>query len=264
MGISSHAAASPEKGRSALDGVEAMNHMVNLMREHVPDDTRIHYVITAGGNAPNVIPDFAEVFYYVRHPDAATLPSLFSRVEDAARGAALGTGTTVEWEIIHGLQSLLPNETLQRVMYDHMTSLGGFEYTAEEQAFAEALYATLTEPDRTLGAERVIDPYALERGIGSTDVGDVSWAVPTAGLSTATWVPGTSAHSWQAVAAGGMGIGIKGMLLAAQTMALTGAHFFTDADLLTRARAELEERRGPDWTYRPLLGDRAPPLDYRR
>jgi aminobenzoyl-glutamate utilization protein B len=263
-GLSAHAAAAPDKGRSALDGVEAMNHMVNLMREHVPQETRIHYVITAGGYAPNVIPDFAEVFYYVRHPDASVLPELWSRVEDAARGAALGTGTTVEWEVIHGLQSLVPNDALQRVMYANLETLGGFTYSDEEQRFAEELYATLNAPDRALGTEQTVAPYRLDRSIGSTDVGDVSWVVPTAGLATATWVPGTSAHSWQAVAAGGMGIGIKGMMLAARVLALTGVDLFESPEIIERGKDELRERRGPDWVYVPLLGDRAPPLDYRR
>ena len=113
-GISAHAAGSPEKARSALDGVEAFNNMVNLMREHVPQETRIHYVITSGGNAPNVVPDFAEVFYYLRHPDAVVVRELWERLEAAAEGAALGTGTNVDWEIIHGNHSLLVNEIAER------------------------------------------------------------------------------------------------------------------------------------------------------
>jgi aminobenzoyl-glutamate utilization protein B len=117
-----------------------MNYMVNIMREHVPQETRIHYVITAGGNAPNVVPDYAEVFYYLRHPEAKTVKSLWQRLEAAARGAAEGTGTEVEWEIIHGNHPVLVNETLQKMMDGTLRELGGISYTAEERRFAEEIY----------------------------------------------------------------------------------------------------------------------------
>ena len=131
-GISAHAAGAPERGRSALDGVEAMNHMVNMLREHVPQETRIHYVITYGGAAPNVVPDFAEVFYYVRNPDPANVKSIFERVAATAEGAALGTGTTMEYEVIHGLYNLLPNLALQAAVHANLTRVGGVIYDAEE------------------------------------------------------------------------------------------------------------------------------------
>ena len=124
-GISAHAAAAPERGRSALDGVEAMNFMVNMMREHVPQETRIHYVITQGGEAPNVVPDFAEVYYYVRHPQAEKLDELWQRVINISRAAALGTGTDVDVEVMHGNRSLLPNEKLSRLMHANLTQVGG-------------------------------------------------------------------------------------------------------------------------------------------
>lgn len=264
-GVSAHAASAPERGRSALDGVEAMNHMVNLLREHVPQETRIHYVITAGGHAPNVIPDFAEVFYYVRHPEAEQVMQIFERVVSAAQGAALGTGTTVEYEVIHGIYPLLPNETLARVMHRNLQAVGGVTYTPEERAFAETLRRSLDRAAPPSDAARSIEEfYVAERGSGgSTDVGDVSWVVPTAGLRTATWVPGTAAHSWQAVAAGGTSIGNKGMLVAAKTLARTAVDLFRDPAVLERAEVERLERVGPDFVYRPLVGDRAPPLDYR-
>jgi aminobenzoyl-glutamate utilization protein B len=147
-GVSAHAAGAPERGRSALDGVEAMNFMVNLMREHVPQQTRIHYVITAGGNAPNVVPDYAEVFYYLRHPEAATVKALWQRLEAAARGAAEGTGTEVDWEIIHGNHPVLVNETLQRMMDEVLRDLGGIKYTAEERAFAGRSAREFRQSDR--------------------------------------------------------------------------------------------------------------------
>jgi len=264
-GVSAHAAASPERGRSALDGVEAMNHMVNMLREHVPQETRIHYVITYGGAAPNVIPDFAEVFYYVRHPEPEQVRSIFERVAAAAEGAALGTGTTVEHEVIHGIYNILPNETLQERMHANLERVGGVEYTPEERRFAEAIHATLGDDAPPVSEAAVVQPFQREwaGGGGSTDVGDVSWAVPTVDLSTATWVPGTAAHSWQAVAAGGTTIGEKGMAAAAKTMALTLVDLFTEPELRSQARAEWEERRGDDFVYQPLLGDRDPPLDYR-
>ncbi|MBV6416940.1 MAG: p-aminobenzoyl-glutamate hydrolase subunit B [Steroidobacteraceae bacterium] len=262
-GVSSHAAAAPEKGRSALDAVEAMDMMANMMREHMPQEARMHYVITRGGAAPNVVPDFAEVFYYVRHPDPKVVQALWERLMKIAAGAALGTGTTWDVEVIHGAYPLLPNHTLGHVMQASLERVGGVRYDAAEQSFAEDIYATLTNPSRPLGSERVVQPYAPEQHYGSTDVGDVSWTVPTAGFNTATWVPGTSAHSWQAAAAGGMGIGIKGMHNASKVLALTAARLYLDPALVKRARAEFDQARGADFVYRPMVGDRAPPLDYR-
>jgi aminobenzoyl-glutamate utilization protein B len=218
-GVSAHAAGAPDRGRSALDGVEAMNHMVNLMREHVPMETRIHYVITSGGSAPNVIPDFAEVFYYVRNPEPEMVKELFERVVAAAEGAAMGTGTEMDYEVIHGLYNLLPNETLQRVMWENLGRVGGVEYDPSERRFAELIHATFPDDAPPLESAGEVQPYEfVRRGMGSTDVADVSWMVPTAGLRTATWVPGTPAHSWQAVAAGGTSIGTKGMLVAAKSV----------------------------------------------
>lgn len=263
-GLSAHAALAPEVARSALDGVEAFNMMANMMREHVPQDTRMHYVITSGGNAPNVVPDFAEVFYYLRHPQARQVEQLWTRLEAAALGAAQGTGTKVEWEIIHGNQPLLINEALSRMVHARLEQVGGIHYNAEEQAYAERIYASLAEPDRLLGSEREIQPWSEMLGYGSTDVGDVSQVVPTAELRTATWVPGTSAHTWQAVAASGMSIGVKGAHNAAKVLALSAIELFSNASLRARVQAEFEQRRGPGFEYRALLGDREPPLDYRR
>jgi aminobenzoyl-glutamate utilization protein B len=263
-GLSAHAAAAPDRGRSALDGVEAMNHMANLMREHVPSDTRIHYVITSGGQAPNVVPDFAEVYYYVRHPDPRVVQSIFERLVKAGEGAATGTGTTMEYEIIGGTYSRLPNEALQRVLDANLRTVGGVSYTPVEQAFAEKIYATLTDPVNRIGSQQTVRPYAMHRTNASSDAGDVSWAVPTAALTAATWVPGTPAHSWQAVAAGGTTIGAKGMAVAAKTLALSVVDLLQKPDVIQAARAEFTEKRGPNFVYKPLLGDRPPALDYRR
>jgi aminobenzoyl-glutamate utilization protein B len=263
-GVSAHAAAAPERGRSALDGVEAMNHMVNLLREHVPQETRMHYVITRGGLAPNVVPDFAEAYHYARHPDARVLEEIWERLVKAAEGAALGTGTTVEYEITGGVYSLLPNETLARLMDTNLRRVGGIRYEPRERAFSEQIRATFTTAGRELGSESVVQPFEPRSSPGSTDVGDVSWVAPTVGLEAATWVPGTAAHSWQAVAAGGTTIGMKGMSVAAKALALTAVDLYQDPTIITRARAEFERRRGPGFQYRPLVGNRPPPLDYRK
>ncbi|MBI2536812.1 MAG: amidohydrolase, partial [Gemmatimonadetes bacterium] len=262
-GVSAHAAGAPERGRSALDGVEAMNHMVNMLREHVPDVTRIHYVITSGGSAPNVVPDFAEVFYYTRHPDPAEVARIFDRVVRAAEGAAMGTGTTVDYEVIHGIYALLPNEALARVMDKNLRQVGGVTYTAEERAFGEKIRATFGDDAPSLSSAAEVQPFGPREAGGSTDVADVSWVVPTTGLRTATWVPGTAAHSWQAVAAGGTSIGMKGMLVAAKTLTLTAIDLFSDPKLIADAKAEYQRAVGPNFVYQSLVGDRAPPLDYR-
>lgn len=262
-GLSQHAARAPEKARSALDGVEAFNHMVNLMREHVPQEMRIHYVITNGGLAPNVVPDFAEVYYYVRHPEASVVNEVWARLESAAEGAALGTGTRVEAEIIHGIYPLLVNETLALMMDEKLREVGGVEYTSEEQAFAEELFGTLVAPSHAVGSQERIQPYEVSIGFASTDVGDVSMAVPTVGLRIATWVPGTTSHSWQAAAASGTSIGFKGASNAAKTLSLAAIELFENEELRAAARAEHREKLGPNFRYEPLLGDRDPPLDYR-
>jgi len=263
-GVSAHASASPQFGRSALDGVEAMNYMVNMLREHITMESRIHYVITEGGKAPNVVPDFAEVFYYCRHPEMQIMQKNWEWLIKAAEGAALGTQTTMDYEVINGVYNVQPNETLSKVMNKNLNLAGGYTYTADEKIFAEKIQATL-EASSDLANTNIVAPYKLEeKGTGgSTDVGDVSWVVPTAGLRTATWVPGTQAHSWQAVAAGGTSIGTKGMMIAAKTMTLTAIDLFTNPSIIVEAKEELKRRVGSGFVYKPLIGDREPPLDYR-
>ena len=262
-GVSAHAAGAPEKGRSALDGVMAMTHMVDMLREHVPSDTRLHYVITNGGAAPNVVPDFAEVYLYARHNDMAVLDGIWERIIAASKGAAMGTGTTVEHEVMGAVYNVLPNEYLAGIQHKNLQKVGGITYTAEEKAFAEKLRSTLQPPLPPLGSEAQVQEPRTEIGNNSTDTGDVSWKVPTVPLTAATWVPGTPAHSWQAVAAGGTPIGVKGMLVAAKTMALTAIDLFSDASHIQKAKAELEQRRAGH-VYRSRIGNRKPPLDYRK
>jgi aminobenzoyl-glutamate utilization protein B len=261
-GVASHAAMSPEKGRSALDAVEAMDQMVNMMREHIPSDARIHYVITNGGEAPNVVPEFAEVYYYVRSPRREVAVDTFDRVVQAAEGAALGTGTRMEVEIIGGTHDLLINETLAKAMHVNLVKVGGVRYTAEESSFAKSLQSSFTGTVPPVDSALQVQPLHKQSALGSTDVGDVSYAVPTVGLEAATWVPGTSAHSWQAVAAGGTDIGVKGMMVAAKTMAFTAIDLFTTPQLIEKAKEEFNAKKG-DYQYKALLGDRKPSLNYR-
>lgn len=263
-GVSAHASSAPEKGRSSLDAVEAMNYMVNMMREHIPQEARVHYVITNGGRAPNVIPDFAEVYYYVRHPDKAIVRQLFDRVVKAANGAAQGTETTMEYEIIGGTHDLLLNRSLAQVMQKNLEQVGGVQYTPGEIEFGNKIQASLGFPAPAIESASKITPLKTEAdaGGGSTDVGDVSYTVPTVGLYAATWIPGVPGHSWQAVACGGTDIGMKGMMIAAKTMALTAIDLYTDQRLIDVALDEFRKSKG-DYQYKALLGDRKPALNYR-
>ncbi|MGE8215574.1 MAG: amidohydrolase [Stenotrophomonas maltophilia] len=263
-GTAAHAAIAPERGRSALDGVEALNHMANMMREHVPDGTRIHYVISNGGAAPNVVPDAAEAYYYVRHVDPAVVRDVIQRLQLAARGAAMGTGTEASFEATGGVYSLLPNDTLGQVMQQALQRVGGVVYDAADTAFAQQLQQSLTQRP-PLSTAATLAPYSADRAGGaSTDVGDVSWNVPTVGLGTATWVPGTPAHSWQAVAASGAPIGAKGALNAARVLALTSVSLLQSPQTVAAAKQEFAQRRGAQFRYVPLLDRVHPPLDYRQ
>jgi aminobenzoyl-glutamate utilization protein B len=263
-GISAHAAAAPEQGRSALDAVEAMDNMVNMMREHVPQETRIHYIITSGGKAPNVVPDFAEVYYYVRHPKRKDVVEIFDRVVKAAEGAAMGTGTSMKYDIIGGTHDLLINKTLAEAMQINLEKVGGVSYTEAELNFAKKIEPSFIGAKVDVATASTVKPlsYISEGNSGSTDVGDVSYTLPTVGLRAATWVPGTPAHSWQAIAAGGTEIGTKGMLVASKTMALTAIDLMSNPDLLKKAMEEFTKSKG-DYKYKALLGDIKPALNYR-
>ncbi len=263
-GKSAHAAAAPHRGRSALDGVEAMNYMVNLMREHVPQESRIHYVIKKGGEAPNVVPDYAEVEYIIRSPEVDQVKDLWKRVVKAAEAGASGTETSVKIEVISGIYNLLPNETLSKLQHANLTKVGGVKYSADEIEFAKTLQKSFDYKVPPVAEAEQIEPFKVGFFPASTDVGDISWLVPTVGLGTATWVPGTSAHSWQAVAANGMGIGMKGMINAAKVMAMTGVDLVMNPALIVKAKEEFDNKRGKDFKYESLVGDREPPLDFRK
>jgi aminobenzoyl-glutamate utilization protein B len=265
-GVAAHAAAAPDRGRSALDAVEAMDYMVNMMREHVPQETRIHYIITRGGAAPNIVPDFAEAYYYARQPNMKILDGIWERIVDAAKGAALGTGTSMELEITGAVYNVLPNEYLSGLMHANLEKVGGFTYTPDEIRFAEQLQKTLTDaPDVKIGSQESVRP--TRTGLvnsSSTDLADVSWTVPTVSMVAATFVPGVPAHSWQATACAGGTIGVKGMIVAAKSMAMTTVDLFADPSHIQKARAEFDQKRGPGFVYKTRLADRKPALDYRK
>ncbi len=261
-GTAAHASGSPEKGRSALAAVELTNHATQLFREHTPDFTRIHHIITAGGDAPNVVPDFAEVYYYLRHPSSVTAAKLYPRLLKCAQGGALATETRLEVIPLGGTMELLPNEPLSSVIRDNLKKLNDLRYNEEEKRFAIRLQETFMDKVPLENIERVEDSSG-KVGMGSTDVGDVSWVVPTAGFTTACWVPGTPAHSWQAVASGGTTIGKQGMQLAAKVLAASAWDVYHDPKLIAAAKAE-HERRMVGRKYKPLLEEKqTPPLTYR-
>jgi len=194
------------------------------------------------------------------------LDGIWERIVNASKGAALGTGTTTELEVTGAVWNVLPNEYLSGVMHKNLERVGGFAYTAEEQKFAEEIRKTLTEtPTVAIGSQERIQPVRIGAvGSASTDLADVSWNVPTAQVVAATFVPGVPAHSWQATACAGGTIGVKGMMVAAKTMALTTADLFTDPTHIQNARAEFDRKRGPGFTYTTRLADRKPALDYRK
>jgi aminobenzoyl-glutamate utilization protein B len=262
-GTSSHAATAPEAGRSALDAIELTNHAAELLREHTPDFTRIHHVITAGGDAPNVVPDFAEVYYYIRHPRAEVVKHLYARLLKCAEAGALATETRLETDDLGGILEIRPNETLGRVARANLERLNDLRYDDRELEFAAGIRKTLAQPLPPLESLSRVSDRSGQMGTGSTDVGDVSWVVPTAGFTTACWVPGTPAHSWQAVASGGTSIGRKGMILAARVLAASAWELFQSPETLRTAKAE-HRRRLAGRSYQSLLGpDQPPPLDYR-
>ncbi len=263
-GISAHASRSPEAGRSALDAVMLATHGIDLLREHVPDTTRMHYVVSNGGAAPNVVPDFSEIYLYVRSPDAATLGGIWERVQACAKAGALATGTEVEIKVINSNANRLPNDALAGLLDKYLRQVGGIHYSTEEQAFARKIRESLTEPDlHPLGSEKTIQPVTEGHAKGSSDVGDVSWSVPTSEFNAACWVPGTPPHSWQATACGAMGIGEKGMILAARVMTLSAAEIFQNPEWTQKARASFQQRNKGKTFKSYLPSDAKPPLGYR-
>ncbi len=258
-GKSAHASGMPHLGISALDAVELMNTGANFLREHVPQDTRIHYVITNGGREPNIVPSFAEVWYNVRSPHREDLENVYQRLTQIAQGACMMTGASLEVKFHTGLYETLPNPVLADLLDASLREAGAPKFTKMEKEFAKKVEQSFSPGqkrailqayglpaefmDVTLHEDVAPDLFKGKLLWGSTDVGDVSWIVPTSQIMTACYVPGTSPHSWQAVAAAGSSIGHKGMITAARTLALAGYRLLTQPELLAKAREVFEEAK---------------------
>lgn len=259
-GISSHAAAAPHLGRSALDALELMNIGTNFLREHVIQDARIHYAITnSGGISPNIVQPYAEGSYFVRAPKKKQVKEIFARIQDIAKGAALMTGTTVE-EVFEGATSdLIPNTVLATVMDEEMAKLRPIPFTDEDYEFAQEIYDTFDEGTQASAYLTVMPNQREELGNkklmpmvtpmfpeaimpASTDVADVSWVTPTVQCVSSTWAIGTPPHTWQVVSQGKMPLAHKGMLFAAAAMAETAIRCIENPNLIEQAKEELAQR----------------------
>jgi aminobenzoyl-glutamate utilization protein B len=275
-GRASHAAASPHLGRSALDAVELMNVGVNYMREHMPSDARVHYaLLDTGGIAPNVVQAHARVRYSIRASDLPGMNELVDRVHKIAQGAALMTETKMEMRIISAVSNLLPNTPLEQALHGIMEELGPPHFDKADKDFAEKIRSTLTEKDiasvyRSIGMDPTERPLAdflvpldAKRNpqIGSTDVGDVSWVVPTVQVHSPTVAIGTPFHTWQVVAQGKTPAAHKAMVQAAKAMAGLGIKALTEPDLIAAAKADLKRRTARRPYVSPLPDSVAPPLD---
>ena len=283
-GISSHAAGAPELGRSALDAVEIMDIGINYMREHMIDEARVHGAITnPGGIAPNVIPSEAQILYAIRAPKVTQVKKLYERMCDIARGAALITGTTVDIKQVAAYSNVIENDTLEDIMYENMRHFVPIGYTEEELAYARRFQEVITELDkeglkdlisilsgrdkekkRQMEESPMLD-FVLERhvsfgGGGSTDVGDVSWVVPTGKVDINCYAAGTALHSWQAVAQGKAPAAHKGMLTAAKIMACTGAELLEKPELLERIKEDWLEKLDGETYPDPLPKDVKPEI----
>jgi aminobenzoyl-glutamate utilization protein B len=266
-GIAAHAAFAPERGRSALDAVMLMGNGIEFMREHVPSNSRIHYIISKGGVAPNVVPDLAQLDLMARSPSNVVLTGIWDRILKIAQGAALMTGTTLEVEDIGSDANIIGNNALAAVAQKNLEEVGGYTMDATQKDFALKLQKTLgidTVPSldltNVIQPLRPVDPNAPA---ASTDVGDVSWTVPTIGFSTATFVPGVAAHTWQATASTGMSIGQDGMIIASKALAITAIDLFTSPELVKAARVDFEHQlAGKTYTSAIPVGQK-PLIHYR-
>ena len=244
-GTPAHGSVSPHAGRSALDAVELMNTGVNFMREHVKEDARMHYVITNGGGQPNVVPPEATVWYFIRADSHTDVEYNFRWIQDIARGAALMTKTEMSWQIDTDCHEVIPNTPLTEVIDANFKAIGGPQFTAEEHAFAARLQQPLSDEFGTVfktTLNETVDPPTAEPSKGSTDVGDISWHVPTGGLRTACFAEGSPGHSWQNVASIGSSVGEKGTLLAAQVLAATAVQLLEQPNLCAEAKADFHNR----------------------
>jgi len=278
-GKASHAGASPEHGRSALDAVELMNTGVNYLREHVIQDARIHYTIEKGGDQPNIVPPYARSWYYIRAPEKDQLEFIYNWILDIAKGASIMTKTDVKVEFAEGCYNLIPNRTIAELIVKNMRKIGLPKYSDEDLKFAEKIAETITPEIKTAqlrkskrpGWERLMDklmddevpdPWGEgEVSHGSTDVADVSWQTPTVEFGTAAAVLGTPGHSWKYVAQCGVGLGHKSLIFASKVMATTAIDLLTNEDVLNKATEEHRRRMGDRKYNSPIPLDHKPPLD---
>jgi aminobenzoyl-glutamate utilization protein B len=283
-GKTAHAAATPYAGRSALDAVELMDVGVNFMREHVIPEARIHYVIEKGGMQPNVVPDYARTWYYVRAPEREQVNHIYDWVLKIAEGAALMTQTELKVEFIEGLSNVIPSEGMSEVVTTNMRQVGAPEYTEEELKFAEEMSKTVTREDKREllratkrpGWEQLVedeihidreihDPW--DRGIfwpGSTDVGDVSWIAPTIEFSTATTTLEAAGHDWRFAACCGMSIGHKALIFATKVIAGSAVDLITEPEILKKIKDEHAEKMKGRKYVCPIPEDIKPPLEIAR
>lgn len=264
-GTAAHASSAPWKGRSALDAVEIFDLTMNIMREHLPPETLFHYVITQGGDAPNIVPEYAQVYYYFRHPKGTELLNIIPRAIKAAQGAALGTETTMEYEIVNGNYERLINVTLAGLMLDNLKKVGGLNLDSREKDFLRDVLSNSASNDTEKELQEILTVRekfgpAGSSG-GSSDVGNVSQVAPVARLRVATTTTGI--HTWQQTAIGGTTIGTKALLNVARVFYLTALDLFTDPAKVKAIRDEFESVKGPAPEFVPLMGERKPPLDYR-
>lgn len=259
-GRSAHAAADPWNGRSALDAAELFTIGMNYLREHIKPSARIHYVFSSAGQVPNVIPDEASVWIWLRDSKRSGVEILEQRMKEIARGAALMAGVEVSLQRNSGLYELLVNETGARALQRNMELVGPILYTPEELAFAENIMKEYGAPYKGIaGAIKPLEQTKPDPDGGSTDVGDVSWIVPQITLLATTAPYEAPWHSWIVVACGGMSIGHKGMLFAAKALALTMVDLYQQPDLRKQIREEFEQRRG-DQRWMPLVPEGPPPI----
>ncbi len=278
-GKTSHAAGSPEQGRSALDAVELMDVGANFLREHVVQDARLHYVIEAGGGQPNVVPDYARSWYLIRAPERDQVDRIYARVLKIAEGATMMTETTVEAEFIKAVYNKLPTKVLSDVVTANMRLIGPPSWSKEEMTFAEELSRNVTleqKRDALRKSKRpgwealesvVMDPSipnAWDEGEvshGSTDVSDVSWLAPTIEFYTATWPLGTPGHSWMNVAASGTGLGHRSLIYASKVIATSALDLLMRRELLEAAWDEQRRRTTGRKYVSPLPPGSKPALD---
>ncbi|MFQ6038906.1 MAG: amidohydrolase, partial [Candidatus Aminicenantales bacterium] len=265
FGKTAHAAGDPWHARSALDAVELADIGLNYLREHLKPTARIHYVILDGGGAPNVVPDYARAWYYVRDIDRESVEKDYQRVLQIIEGAALMTQTTYKVRFISGVHEMLPNRAGNEVVYSNLLLIGPPSFTEEEQEYARKIQENLGV--ETEGLKTTIEPFRLPQrswGGGSTDVAEVSWLTPTTSLGIAFKPTGTPGHHWAAVACGGMSVGHKAMITAAKVMAATACDFLTVPEIIPRMRKEWEEKTKGKPYVSPLPPDLKPPVKPRR